>query len=123
MKKTLAERIAARYSKKKISARGSHLAKLLALRYEIEGAIHSGWPLRTIWDHLSMEGKINCSYDTFRRFIRKQQMPSPSKAAQDRSVLEERNQRDAAERSNTPPPARPKMAGFEYRHIPKEELV
>jgi hypothetical protein len=122
MKKTLAERIAARYSNKKISAKGCNTAKLLALRYDIEGAIHSGWPLRTIWDHLSMEGKINCSYDTLRRFIRKQ-MPSPSKAAQDRSGLEERNQREAAERGNTPPPARPKMAGFEFRHMTKEELV
>jgi hypothetical protein len=99
MKKTLAERIAARYSNKEISVRGCHRAKLLALKYDIEGAIHSGWPLRTIWDHLSMEGKINCSYDTFTRFIRKQ-MPLPSKAAQDRSGLEERNQREAAERSN-----------------------
>jgi hypothetical protein len=40
-------------------------------------------------------------------------MPSPSKAAQDRSILEERNQREAAGRINTPLPARPKMAGFE----------
>jgi hypothetical protein len=121
MTKTLAERIAARYSKKKISVRGCNMARLLALRYDIEGAIHSGWPLRTIWDHLSMEGKINCSYETFRRLIKKQ-MPLQTKA-QDRSVLEERNQREEAERSNTPPPARPKMAGFEFRHMTKEELV
>jgi hypothetical protein len=122
MTKTLAERIATRYAKKNISGRGSHAAKLLALRGDIEGAIHSGWPMRTIWDHLSMEGKINCSYDTFRRFIRKQR-PLPPKVARDESGREERNPREAARRSSAAPPARSKMPGFEFRHMTEEELI
>jgi hypothetical protein len=67
MTKSLSERIAAR-TVKKPSRSGQNRAAFLALRADIRQALNDGWPVKSIWETLREEGKIDFSYQAFRNY-------------------------------------------------------
>jgi Family of unknown function (DUF5338) len=59
---------------KKRKAQGkttSSITHFLALRDDIEAALEAGYPVKTIWEHLSETGKYTHRYETFARLVRK----------------------------------------------------
>lgn len=69
MAKNLSERIAAMAIKKKPSRRAQNRANFLALRVDVKQALDDGWPVKSIWETLNEEGKIDFSYQSFRVYV------------------------------------------------------
>lgn len=69
MAKNLSERIAAMAIKKKPSRRAKNRATFLALRVDVKQALDDGWPVKSIWETLNEEGKIDFSYQSFRVYV------------------------------------------------------
>lgn len=67
MPKTLSQRIAERVTKEKPATKKNR-AVFLALRAEVEQAMKDGWPVKTIWEQLHAEGKVDFSYQAFRLY-------------------------------------------------------
>lgn len=119
MAKSLSERIAARSVKKKPSRSAQNRAAFLALRVDIKQALDDGWPVKSIWETLHEEGKIDFSYQAFRGYANRLIL-SPPTAAEATS---------APEASNPTKPVSPKTAlkkpekaaGFTFNSEPKKE--
>ncbi len=69
MAKNLSERIAAMAIKKKPSRRAQNRANFLALRVDVKQALDDGWPVKSIWETLNEEGKVDFSYQSFRVYV------------------------------------------------------
>ncbi|MDP3331894.1 MAG: TraK family protein [Methylococcaceae bacterium] len=69
MAKNLSERIAAMAIKKKPSRRAKNRATFLALRVDVKQALDDGWPVKSIWETLHEEGKVDFSYQSFRVYV------------------------------------------------------
>ncbi|MEQ1620617.1 MAG: TraK family protein [Methylococcales bacterium] len=69
MAKNLSERIAAMAIKKKPSRRAKNRATFLALRVDVKQALEDGWPVKSIWETLNEEGKVDFSYQSFRVYV------------------------------------------------------
>lgn len=115
MKKSLSDRIAERIraKAKQASATERNLSLVLALREEILKAIDDGWPIKTIWDQLHEEGKIDFSYQTFRKYVVRLK-PKPQKVEAGKTKEPQENETTAAEKKQT-------IKGFEYDPTPKKE--
>ncbi len=109
MTKTLSERLAARAVKHKSNGRSHNLATVLALRGEIEQAIHDGWFVKDIWEALHEEGKVAITYQAFRVYVNRLLLV-PEKA-------------DSPEKNKTSPLAAPpsELPGFQWNPVPKKE--
>jgi hypothetical protein len=68
MVKSLSERIAARTVKQKPSRSAKNRATFLALRVDIKQALNDGWPVKSIWETLHEEKKVEFSYQAFRGY-------------------------------------------------------
>ena len=68
MAKSLSERIAASTVKQAPSRSAQNRATFLALRVDIKQALDDGWPVKSIWETLHKEGKIDFSYQAFRGY-------------------------------------------------------
>jgi hypothetical protein len=117
MDKKLSERIAARTVKKK------NRAIFLALRSDIKQALVDGWSIKSIWETLHEEGKIDFGYSAFlgytNRLILSQSNPISKTPEQKLNVK-------TVKAGQTPEPKKtgiPTMGGFTFNPIPnKEEL-
>ncbi len=67
--KTLSERIADQARQKKLSSPHGNRAVVLALRDDIECALNDGWSIHAIHITLRDEGRIDFSYQAFRRHV------------------------------------------------------
>jgi 16S rRNA C1402 N4-methylase RsmH len=48
----------------------------LAVRLNVKEAIEAGYALSTIWEHMHETGKLKCSYETFRKHVRRYMKPT-----------------------------------------------
>lgn len=48
----------------------------LAVRPNVKEAIDAGYALSTIWEHMHETGKLKCSYETFRKHVRRHMKPA-----------------------------------------------
>ncbi|OQW86272.1 MAG: hypothetical protein BWK72_18025 [Rhodoferax ferrireducens] len=78
MAKSLSERIAARTVKKKPSRSAQNRAAFLALRVDIKQALDDGWPVKSIWETLHEEGKVDFSYQAFRGYANRLILSPPA---------------------------------------------
>lgn len=67
--KSLSERIGERARKGSPSAPHANRAIVLALRSDIQTALDDGWSVLAIYQTLHDEGKVNFSYQAFRRHV------------------------------------------------------
>ncbi|MGZ9241563.1 MAG: TraK family protein [Candidatus Binatia bacterium] len=51
----------------------------LALRRDVKAASEAGYALTTIWEHMLETGKLKCSYETFRKHVRRFLKPTQTK--------------------------------------------
>lgn len=78
----------------------------LAIRNDVMSALDAGYPMKTIWEHMHETGRVNTTYETFRRHVNrfiKQQKPLSS--AQNLGA-ENMTQKSAGTPSDSPEPAR-----------------
>lgn len=78
MTRTLVVRIAQRM-KNKPSGRDKNRATFLNVRADVEQALKEGWLIKTIWQTLYDEGKVDFGYQTFRRYVHQYIQGSTSK--------------------------------------------
>ncbi|MCG7929943.1 MAG: TraK family protein [Candidatus Thiodiazotropha lotti] len=69
MKKSLSERIGERARKTSSCTPHANRAIVLALRGDIQAALNDGWSVLAIYQTLNDEGKVNFSYQAFRRHV------------------------------------------------------
>ncbi|MET0061000.1 MAG: TraK family protein [Candidatus Thiodiazotropha endolucinida] len=67
--KSLSERIGERAKKTSSCAPHANRAIVLALRGDIQAALNDGWSVLAIYQTLHDEGKVNFSYQAFRRHV------------------------------------------------------
>ncbi|MEN5023207.1 TraK family protein [Pantoea agglomerans] len=78
----------------------------LAIRNDVMSAIEAGYPMKTIWEHMHETGRVNTTYETFRRHVNrfiKQQKPLPSAKNLEARIT---SQRIAGTPSDSPEPAK-----------------
>jgi hypothetical protein len=130
MAKSLSERIAARSVKKKPSRSAQNRAAFLALRVDIKQALDDGWPVKSIWETLHEEGKIDFSYQAFRGYANRLILSPPATEPPAPPPVAEATPAPGA--SNPTKPASPKTvvkkpdtaAGFTFNSKPnKEDLL
>jgi len=78
MAKSLSERIAARAVKKTSPRYAQNKATFLALRGEIKQALEDGWPVKSAWETLFEEGKIDFGYQAFRGYVNRLILSAPA---------------------------------------------
>jgi len=125
MAKNLSERIAAMAIKKKPSRRAKNRATFLALRVDVKQALDDGWPVKSIWETLNEEGKIDFSYQSFRVYVNRLILtPAELIAATDNLVT---YAAQGEKTNHVPAIANEKKAeelvadGFKFNKTPKKE--
>lgn len=76
--KTLSERIADRVRGNTACALHSNRAVILALRTDIQQAFDDGWSVLAIYQTLHEEGRVNFSYQAFRRHVNRILLGKPA---------------------------------------------
>ena len=121
MTKSLSERIAARATGKRQSRSGQNRAAFLALRVDIKQALDDGWPVKSIWETLHAEKKIDFSYQAFWNYAHRLILspPAPSNPVTDQKLNPKTTQ------GGQPPEPKiieaPTMGGFKFNPIPNKE--
>jgi len=87
------------------SARDAGLVAFLAVKDDVQAAIHAGFPVKSIWRHMRETGRTTARYETFLRYVR-------------RYVDRESTPEPAPD--PTPEPAQP-QTGFHFDPKPKKE--
>jgi len=116
MATNLSERIRQKMSNLERSSKNINKAKFLALKPEIENALTDGWSIKTIWNLLFEEKKINFSYQSFRCYVNKLIL-LPKKSV---SLNSETHQPLPIEKPAISPD-KIKMEGFKFDSTPKKE--
>ncbi|EFK1831352.1 TraK family protein, partial [Escherichia coli] len=59
--------------KKGLNSKSANSARVvfLAIREDVKNAIEAGYSLTTIWEHMHETGRVNTTYETFRRHVRR----------------------------------------------------
>ena len=59
--------------KKGLNGKSANSARVvfLAIREDVKNAIEAGYSLTTIWEHMHETGRVNTTYETFRRHVRR----------------------------------------------------
>lgn len=90
----------------------------LAVRGDIGAAIGAGYALTTIWAHMHETGKVKCTYETFRKHVRRFMAASARRAGESATPTAGVKPRMAGKGV---PPA---MGGFTFDATPrKEDLI
>ena len=121
MTKSLSERIAARATEKKPSHGGQNRAAFLALRVDIKQALDDGWPVKSIWETLHAEKKINFSYQAFWNYVNRLILSPP---ASTNPVSDQKLNAITTQGGQPPEPKiieAPTMGGFKFNPIPNKE--
>ncbi|MDX6018615.1 TraK family protein [Shewanella indica] len=94
----------------------------LAVKANVSEAMAAGYALTTIYEHMHETGRIKCSYETFRRHVRRY-IKAGSAALPSTNLAK----REPTEQKAKPAKAKqeqPKKGGFEYNATPnKEDLI
>ncbi|MDP5168562.1 TraK family protein [Pseudomonas syringae] len=137
MAKSLSERIAERMRTRTTNVGAQNRGTFLALKSEITDALDNRWPVRTIWETLHEEGKVQFGYQAFRNYVNSlilapkrsvdAQQKEPAKASAASAKGKRDNQSPApatAPKKNTDqvvPKPIGKPAGFDFDPNPKKE--
>jgi len=54
------------------SSRDSALVAFIAVKDDVEAALHAGFPVKSIWRHMTETGRTTSRYETFLRYVRSQ---------------------------------------------------
>ena len=98
--------------------RDRHLATFMAARNDVEAALDAGFTAKTIWANMHETGRVNFSYETFLRHVKRCFGTAP--ARQTVPIIKTKD-RTVAEPMIV---AAPVMPGFIFNPVPnKEELL
>lgn len=102
----------------------------LAVRDDVKVAVAAGFTAKTVWAHMRETGRIDFSYDTFLRYMKRFVLASDGDQASDRTG-ETQAKFDGSRQNESKPPRIPPLAtnsspvrGFTINPIPrKEDLI
>ncbi len=118
--KSLSDRIAERIQSRirSTSAPEKNLALIIALKKDILEALEDGWTIKTVWNQLHDEGKIDFSYQTFRKYVvRLNKVKTEIRGNEAEKSTHPQEDRRAGR-------AKHQIAGFSYDPTPrKEDLI
>ena len=80
LEKTLSERIAERAANITPGRNARNRAAFILIRADVLKAVDDGYSLFAIWETLHEEGRIQYTYQTFRRYARILLPPRPSRS-------------------------------------------
>jgi Family of unknown function (DUF5338) len=93
-----------------IKRQDKNTVAFLAVQEDVRLARDAGYTLKTIWEHLSVSGRITCSYDTFRRNVRRY-------LGIEREATQQEGQMD---KTNLKPKS---SSGFRFDSTPRKEEI
>ena len=101
---------------------GKSRAVLLALREEIQQAIHDGWPIKAIWELLKTEGKIDVGYHAFNKRVNR--LIKPSLVKMDTQTQESKKETPKKNTQVVTKTSSTQASGFTFNPTPnKEDLL
>jgi hypothetical protein len=122
MAKSLSQRIAERSLKKAPSRNAQNRATFLAIRSDIKQALDDGWPIKSIWELLHEEKKINFSYQAFRGYVNRLLL---SQGTSNTEIFSENllgvTATDQVKMSDKKLQKIKNIPGFKFNSIPKKE--
>jgi hypothetical protein len=137
MAKSYTEELAAWVEKKAAKKRrlDATAVQFLAVKADVAAALQLGYSVTTIWEHMHEIKKVTCTYETFRkhvkRFIKETPKETPAKetpAAAQAAPAPAGSTREASgatsrKKSETPTAKgeAPKIGGFAFNPTPKKE--
>jgi len=125
MAKSLSERIAAMTMKKMPPRTAQNRATFLALRMDVKNALDDGWPVKSIWETLFEERKIDFSYQAFRGYVNRLILTPPALMPITQELENPHGQRDKIDQVTTnATEVKPKESvatGFKFNNTPKKE--
>lgn len=86
MEKSLSERIKEREMHRNQSRGSKNKVMFLALRKDITEALNDGWAMKSIWETLHEEKKIDFSYKTFRLYVHRLILGASQSTAQNENI-------------------------------------
>ncbi|HHS8316200.1 TPA: TraK family protein [Legionella pneumophila] len=123
MQKSLSARIAERASTKTPSRNAKNRAAFLAQKPDITHAMEDGWPIKSIWETLHAEGKINFSYQAFRGYVNRLILSSRMSATTPSVSCEPPQSKPAPGTQEPKNVSAPEIKGFHFNPVPNlEEL-
>jgi hypothetical protein len=112
---------------------GQYLVAFLAVRQDVSEALEEGYDVKTIWEHMQAEGRINFGYHTFLNYVNRQlRRPADDSAGTAstkhiaRNVNSERSAKEEPKRLGKGLPSKKMDAipGFTFNSTPrKEDLI
>jgi hypothetical protein len=128
MATTLSQRIAQRAQTKKPTQQGKNRAAFLAVRDDVQNALNDGWSVKTIWETLREEGRIQFGYDAFmgyvKRLIRSGQPTAPTRDASSTVLPSEKRDQGKPAPEAAAKKADNAIGGFTFDPSPnKEDLL
>lgn len=61
--------------------KNKHAMAFLAVRADVVAALDSGYPMKTIWEHMRETGRVQCRYETFTLHVKRYIKAPPMHAA------------------------------------------
>jgi hypothetical protein len=95
----------------------------LAVKANVIEAMEAGYALTTIYEHMHETGRIKCSYETFRRHVRKY-IKAGSAPTPPADLAKGKQGEQKTKPAKSKQEQQPKKGGFEYNATPnKEDLI
>jgi hypothetical protein len=117
MTKTYIEDLAAwtKDRENKATRNDKYVVAFMAVKCDVQAALEDGYAMKTIWEHLTAKGRLNCRYETFTHHV-KRYIHTKSDAA----VPSAETQASPATPA-LPPRDPPKITGFTFNPSPRKE--
>lgn len=96
----------------------------LAVRGDVKAAMDVGYAVTTIYEHMHETGRVRCSYETFRKYVRRYEKvaaPPPPATPPDNQVKGAKPEPKAAPPVSEPKSEPPKIGGFTFDATPRKE--
>jgi hypothetical protein len=96
----------------------------LAVSDEVAAALDAGYNVKVIHEYLTDQGKLKCSYDTFRGYVKKYQQKPIRAVAASAPAIKEQAPGQKGNKATAPKPQATKLKQFEFNPEPnKSELI
>jgi len=123
MAKSYTEELAAWVERKAAKKRrlDATAVQFLTVKSDVKCALDAGYSVTTIWEHMHETKKVTCTYETFRKHVKRfvKEPPGPTSPV----TTGEATGTTARKHSETPQKSGPpkKIGGFKFDATPKKE--
>lgn len=115
MTKTYIEDLAAwaKARKENSSRHDRYVVAFTAVKADVQAALEDGYTMKTIWEHLTAQGRLHCRYETFTHHVKRFIVFTPEAVAP--------APRASAPDAATTRPEPPRISSFVFNPNPRKE--